>query len=201
MLSAEFTTKFLYERKQNLKEVEDLLHKFDSSIVRLEILPEKDADLNEKHIVYSYHYDDQGNEIRIPFGSESSGTKKMFALAALLFISLKAGLVLWVDELDAKLHPLILRYILRLYSNRNENTGNGQLIFSSHNLVCLDSSDLRRDEIWFVEKVNQVSNLYSLYDFKEDEVLIRSDLSFGKHYLSGRFGAIPFQDEENNHGG
>jgi AAA15 family ATPase/GTPase len=199
--SIKLIAEFLHNSEGRLRDVEELIRKFDSSIIRLEILQEKDTDLNEKYVVYSYHHDDKGNEIRIPFESESSGTKKMFSLAALLFFSLKAGLVLWVDELDAKLHPLILRYILGLYSNRNENTGNGQLIFSSHNLVCLDSSDLRRDEIWFVEKVNQVSNLYSLYDFKEDEVLIRSDLSFGKHYLSGRFGAIPFQDEENNHGG
>ncbi len=199
--STKLIAEFLYKREKNKKDVEELLRKFDSSIVRLEILPEKDADLNEKYVVYSYHLDDKGNVIQLPFESESSGTKKLFALAALLFISLYNGLVLWVDELDAKLHPLILRYIIALYGNRQVNTGDGQLIFSSHNLVCLDSSDLRRDEIWFVEKVNQVSNLYSLYDFKEDEVLVRSDLSFGKHYLSGRFGAIPFQDEENDNGG
>lgn len=201
MLTIEFTTKLLHNSEKRLKDVEELIRKFDSSIIRLEILQEKDADLNEKNVVYSYHHDDKGSEIKLPFMSESSGTKKMFSLAALLFISLYSGLVLWVDELDAKLHPLILRYIIALYSDRQVNTGNGQLIFSSHNLVCLDSSDLRRDEIWFVEKVNQVSNLYSLYDFKEDEISIRSDLSFGKHYLSGRFGAIPFQDEENDYGG
>jgi AAA15 family ATPase/GTPase len=197
----EFAAKFLYENKKHFEDVEGLLRKFDKSIIRLEITSEKDADLNERFTVYSYHHDEKGNEIRLPFASESSGTKKMFALATLLIFSLKSGLVLWVDELDAKLHPLILRYILGLYCSRDENVGNGQLIFSSHNLVCLDSSDLRRDEIWFVEKVNQVSTLYSLYDFKEDEVAIRSDLSFGKHYLSGRFGAIPFQDEEDAYGG
>ncbi len=200
-LSTKLIAEFLYKREKNKKDVEEFLRKFDSSIIRLEILPEKDADLNEKYVVYSYHYDDNGTEIELPFESESSGTKKLFALAALLFISLYNGLVLWVDELDGKLHPLILRYIIALYSDRQVNTGNGQLIFSSHNLVCLNSSDLRRDEIWFVEKVNQVSTLYSLYDFKEDEVSIRSDLSFGKHYLSGRFGAIPFQDEEDANGG
>lgn len=53
------------------------------------------------------------------------------------------GTVLFIDELDAKLHPLILRYILKLYTNLDDNKQNGQLIFSSHNLVCLDSNDLR----------------------------------------------------------
>lgn len=187
-------TQFLYEKEEHLKDVTNLLKKFDSAIVDIIIKPEKDSDLNEDYVVYSLHIDNNGEDNLIPFESESSGTKKMFALASWLYFSLKSGMVLWVDELDAKLHPLILRYIIKMFSDREINTGNGQLIFSSHNLVCLDSSDLRRDEIWFVEKINQNSELYSLYDFKEEDIAIRSDLSFGKHYLSGRFGAIPFQD-------
>ena len=67
------------------------------------------------------------------------------------------------------------------------------MIFTSHNLICLDSSDLRRDEIWFVEKNGQKSTIFSLYDFKEET--IRKDLDFGKHYLNGRFGATPFINE------
>lgn len=193
VISTEVAAEFLYNNGGCLADVVDLLKKFDNSIADLKIIPEKDSELNEVYVVYSYHLDNKGKEIKIPFESESSGTKKMFALATWLFYSLKIGMVLWIDELDAKLHPLILRYIIKLYSDREFNTGNGQLVFSSHNLVCLDSSDLRRDEIWFVEKNNQVSTIYSLYDFKDDEVPIRSDLSFGKHYLAGRFGAIPFQ--------
>ena len=83
---------------------------------------------------------------------------------------------------------------LSTIKNKDINKIGGQLIFSSHNLICLDSSDLRRDEIWFIEKQNQKSTMFSLYDFKEES--IRKDLDFGKHYLSGRFGAIPFNEEE-----
>jgi len=193
-MSTKIAAEFLFSNKECLDDVIELLKKFDSSIYDVKIVAEKDQDLNDVYAVYSYHLDNEGKEIKIPFDSESSGTKKMFALSTWLFFSLNAGMVLWVDELDSKLHPLILRYIIRLYSDKQYNISNGQLIFSSHNLVCLDSSDLRRDEIWFVEKNNQISTLYSLYDFKEDQSSIRSDLSFGKHYLAGRFGAIPFQN-------
>ena len=117
----------------------------------------------------------------------------MLFLSFVLLISLKYGRPCIIDELDSKLHPLLLRYIIKMFSDKSIN-GGGQLIFSSHNLVCLDSRDLRRDEIWFVEKNNQKSTIFSLYDFKDET--IRKDLDFGKHYLNGRFGAVPFNDEE-----
>lgn len=170
-----------------------ILNKFDSSIIDLEV---EFVEINSTYKVYTVHLDNDKNRIKFSLANESGGTKKLLSFIAFLIMSLKYGIVLWVDELDAKLHPLILRYIIKMYRNKELNVSNGQLIFSSHNIVCLDSSDLRRDEIWFVEKVNQVSSLYSLYDFRDDENAVRSDLDFGKHYLSGRFGAIPFQENE-----
>jgi AAA15 family ATPase/GTPase len=194
--STQMAAEFLYDKEMLLKEVVSLLRAFDKSILSLIIEVEKDSDLNDSYQVYSYHSNSKKSKIKIPFSSESSGTQKIFSLATWLFFSINAGMVLFVDELDAKLHPLALRYLIRLFTDTKANTGKGQLIFSSHNLVCLDSSDLRRDEIWFVEKNNQYSTMFSLYDFKNDDDTIRSDVNFGKNYLSGRFGAIPFQDEE-----
>lgn len=199
-MSMQYSAEFLFEHKKNLEDVITLLMKVDNSISNIEIIPETDSDMNQIYKIYSYHNDMNNNLIKVPFESESSGTKKMFALASWLFFSLNAETVLWVDELDAKLHPLILRYIVKLYRDRDFNVANGQLIFSSHNLVCLDSSDLRRDEIWFVEKNNQISDMYSLYDYNEEDNVIRSDLNFGKHYLAGRFGAIPFQNVGEEYG-
>ncbi|MDD3569591.1 MAG: ATP-binding protein [Lachnospiraceae bacterium] len=184
-------TEVFYENLSSLEDVVKVLQKFDTSILDLKIEKEKGKDLDEIFKIYSFHACDGGEPEKVPFESESSGTKKIFLLLVLIRLSINLGRVLFIDELDAKLHPLALRYIVRMITDREKNVGNGQLIFASHNLVCLDSSDLRRDEIWFVEKNSQKSSLYSLYDFKEDA---RADLSFGKNYLSGRFGAIPFQD-------
>ncbi|MDD7735216.1 MAG: ATP-binding protein [Bacilli bacterium] len=183
-----------YKNKNWLDFVVKFMKTIDESIINIEIDEETNNNLNVVYTPYSIHKNDDGSFARIPFSLESSGSKKMLTFLLYLLVSLNNGFTLVVDELDAKLHPLILRYIVGLYSNKEINIGGGQLIFTSHNLICLDSSDLRRDEIFFVEKINQKSSLFSLYDFKESS--IRNDLSFGKHYLNGRFGAVPFINDD-----
>lgn len=184
------------ENNQVFNDIVNLLIEFDEAIVGMKIDKDQNGDVEQEYKVYIIHRNEdnkkEGNAVSI--NVESSGTKKLLSIAFWLIFAIQVGGVLFVDELDAKLHPLVLRYIVRLFTDKEKNIGKGQIIFSAHNLVCLDSTDLRRDEIWFVEKNNQQSSLYSLYDFKEDESAIRSDLNFGKNYLSGRFGAIPYQD-------
>ena len=59
---------------------------------------------------------------------------------------------------------------------------------TTHESSLLDQDLLRRDEIWFAEKdALGGTHLYSLMDFK-----VRNDLEIRKHYLQGRFGAVPF---------
>lgn len=185
--------KMLHDDKKWLKLVENIITLVDPSILGLVVKKELDSKMNDYYVVYSKHKKENDEIIAVPFSTESCGTKKMLFLSFGLLYSLKNGNPCIIDELDSKLHPLLLRYIVKMFTDKATNTGGGQLIFSSHNLVCLDSSDLRRDEIWFVEKNNQKSTIFSLYDFKEET--IRKDLDFGKHYLNGRFGAIPFGDE------
>lgn len=190
----EFMSELLYDDTPYLKnEILQQILEIDPSIKDIKIKKTKDNDLNDTYKLVSIHEQD-GKDIEVSFDIESSGTRKALALYFNISMILSIGAPLFVDELDAKLHPLLLRKIIQMFSDRTINHGNGQLIFSSHNLVCLDSSDLRRDEIWFVEKTKQKSSLFSLYDFKDyNENSVRADLSFGKHYLAGRFGAIPFQ--------
>ncbi len=183
-----------FKNEDYKKYTENLLNKIDSSIIGLYIKEEKDKNLNDVFKWYSVHKDSKGENMLLPIESESGGTRKILSIAFYTMAALLIGNTVVIDELDSKMHPLVLRYIIQMFSNPEINVGRGQLIFSSHNLVCLDSSDLRRDEIWFVEKENQKSTLFSLYDFKTTEESIRSDLNFSKHYLAGRFGAIPFQD-------
>ena len=136
-----------------------------------------------------------GKKYDVPFELESEGTNKLLYISVLIFLVLEIGGTLFIDEFDSKIHPLILRRIVQMFKDKKSNSKGAQLVFSAHNIICLDSSDLRRDEIWFVEKLNHKSTMYSLVDFDDGEGGVRSDLSFGKHYLSGRFGAVPFQEE------
>lgn len=146
----------------------------------------------KKYRIKTIHNVD-GQNYPLLFQRESDGTKKNFVLYLLMLFALEQGRVFFIDELDAKLHPLLLRRILKIFRNKEINTRGAQLVFSAHNIINLNSSDMRRDEIWFVEKKNQRSEMYSLYDF-EDDGKVRNDLDYGKHYLSGRFGAVPFQE-------
>lgn len=135
--------------------------------------------------VYTIH---NGYEFRLE--DESEGTKKMFVMCVFLIFALKTGKTLFIDELDCKLHSLILRKIIRMFHDKDVNIGNAQLIFTTHNLTLLNSDDLRKDEIWFVGKGKDGnSEMYSLAEFENVDNKY-SELSW--QYLSGRFGAIPF---------
>ena len=117
----------------------------------------------------------------------------MFALYPLLQDVLANGGVFFVDELNARLHPLLVRSFIITFLNPEINKNHAQLIFTSHDSWQLNSNLLRRDEIWFTEKnENGVSILYSLADFfDEDGVKIRKDENYEKNYLLGKYGAIP----------
>jgi uncharacterized protein len=98
------------------------------------------------------------------------------------------GAVIVVDEIDRSLHPQLSKHLLRRFI---ADGGNRQLIFTTHDLNLLDLDVLLRDEIWFVEKREGASDLYSLADFK-----LRKDLSIDRAYLQGRFGAVPPVEQE-----
>ena len=117
----------------------------------------------------------------------------MFALYPELQSVLAHGSVFVIDELNARLHPLLVRNFLLLFLNPKINIHNAQLIFTTHDTWQLSNRLLRRDEIWFTEKdARGVSTLYSLADIAdEDGARVRKDVSYEKNYLLGKYGAIP----------
>lgn len=129
----------------------------------------------------------------IPLAMESAGTLKMFALYPELQEVLEKGSVFFIDELNARLHPLLVRNFLLTFLNPEINKNHAQLVFTTHDTWQLSNQLLRRDEIWFTEKDEQgISTLYSLADFvDEDGSRIRKDESYEKNYLIGKYGAIP----------
>jgi len=119
---------------------------------------------------------------------ESEGTKKLFALAGPIAAALRQGRVLVIDELDARLHPLLTSTLVRLFNSRETNPHHAQLIFTTHDINLLGSDLFRRDQVWFTEKDRVgATALYSLAEFR-----VRNDASFERDYLKGRYGAIPF---------
>ncbi len=149
--------------------------------------------------LYSCHkiYDKRGKvtgKISFDIDEESEGTKKLIRLSGPIFETLVNGRVLWVDELDAKMHPLISQYVVELFNNPDTNPHNAQLIFTTHDTHLLSSKLLRRDQIWFTEKdAKEQTDLYNMMDIElPDGSKPRADSNFERNYIAGRYGAIPY---------
>ncbi len=124
---------------------------------------------------------------------ESEGTKKIIALGGPLFDALSQGRVLFIDEIDARLHPLLTAAIIRLFNSPETNLYGAQLICATHDTNLLDGRRLRRDQICFTEKEDGATRLYSLADFKIDgNKRVRGNALFEQDYIQGRYGAIPY---------
>ena len=177
------------------KNVVKYLSAFDNSIVdfNIEKIPD-DKDNDGRFKIEAVHKMINSNDMTsIPLNNESAGTLKMFSLYPVLNEVLETGSVLFIDELNARLHPLLVRSFIITFLDSTINTNHAQLVFSTHDSWQLSKELLRRDEIWFTEKDKDgVSTLYSLADFvDEDGIKIRKDENYEKNYLLGRYGAIP----------
>lgn len=174
----------------------------DVKKLMLQMIQEMDLDIvdfrveekeNERINIFTKHcVDDVETEINL--FDESSGTRKLFGLLPFIAESLISGTVLVIDELDAKIHPVLLRHIIMMFNDMSINRHKAQLIFTSHDLSTMNSEVFRRDEIWLVAKGNaQNSKLYSLVEFKNEKgESVRKDAKFDKQYLEGKYGADPY---------
>lgn len=143
----------------------DMIQEMDLDIVdfRVEEEGESHVEIFTKHSIDGYVQE-------LNLEEESSGTQKLFGLLPFIAESLTKGTVLVIDELDAKIHPVLLRHIIMMFNDMSINKHKAQLIFTSHDLSTMNSNVFRRDEIWFAAKGrNQNSKLYSLVEFKNEK--------------------------------
>lgn len=134
------------------------------------------------------------NVYSLSFADESEGTKKVFSSLPILMLALSQGRLVIIDELDAKLHPKLLRYIVSLFTNPSINKHGAQLLFTSHDMSTMKNDIFRRDEIWFAAlNEGHASDLFSLVEIrKEDGNLVNNTASYDRQYLEGRYGADPY---------
>lgn len=162
--------------------------------------------LNDMDIdITDYRYDEENNQVylkrrvdnmdyEILYMEESEGTRKLISALPVLLLALRDGRLVIIDELDAKLHPKLLRYVIALFKNKEINQHGAQLLFTSHDMSTLKNTVFRRDEIWFAcENDAHESEIYSLHDLRsEDGSRIKNTASYDKQYLEGRYGADPY---------
>ena len=149
------------------------------------------ADLTGKEIVEikTVHRSTQGKLVSFELEDESAGTRKFFAMAGPWMHALEHGLVLVMDELNDRLHPKMVQFLIQLFHSNETNPHNAQLIFTTHETSILNQQVFRRDQIWFCEKNDeQATQLYPLTDFGPRKG--REDLEAS--YLAGRYGALPY---------
>lgn len=195
---------FFHDLKLGFEEIETQEEEIPAEYIRRWSLTEQRKLIGQKHIrVFSTHniYGSDGQVIgqeRFDFTEmESRGTEKLFEIAGPIFDALNTGTLLVIDELDAKMHPLLSQEIIRLFNSSQYNPKHAQLIFSTHDTNLLSAKLLRRDQIWFTEKnAREESDLYNVMDIVlPDGSKPRSDANLERNYIRGRYGAVPYLNE------
>ena len=170
----------------------NLLKSFDTGIVDFSI-ERNELSLSSEYEIFVEHnvYDNSGKEYgKKPhsLNHESTGTQKLFVLGGLVLRALMNGRIIVIDEFERSLHPFITKFIIQMFHNPKLNINGAQLLIATHDTHLLSNSDLRRDQIWLVEKDNYgASEIFSFADING----IRNDIPFEKWYLAGRVGGVP----------
>ena len=187
-------TKKLLEDRAFRKKVEEYLSKIDVGIKKLTVATidhqREDGKITKQKIIKTVHdiYNENGEIIgEEEFGlhQESTGTIRFLGYIQNVIEMIDRGGVFIVDEMSARLHPLLTKLIVDIFqASKNQSA---QLIFTTHDISLLNHSQFRRDEVVFIDKNNRgESSLYALSDLK-----VREDATFNKDYLQGKYGAIP----------
>lgn len=178
--------------KNGHDELIEFLASFDASIIGIDIEQQGDVEVPPR-ITVIHQLQENGNLARFSLQNEGKGLQKLVALYPYMQKALHRGSLLIIDDLDVHLHPLAVRLFISCFSDPVSNPHHAQLVFTCHQSWLLASGALRRDEIWFVQKMeNCESALYSLADFKDlDGTKVRKDEPWQKNYLVGMYGGIP----------
>lgn len=175
------------EKMVSAKHVQNIPDKFK------ELLFKEDSKIAERNLKFLHRkFDENGKELGSEpldfFGEESDGTQQWFALSAPIIDTLESGKVLFIDEIDSSLHPLLSQYLISIFNSEKINFNKAQLIFTTHDTSLLKEEFLRRDQIYFTDKNEKgATELFSLADISE-----RKGVDFAKRYLEGRYNALPY---------
>lgn len=168
-----------------------LLHEIDSTIINIRLVKNDENPNDKPFTVVERLIGDNARATFLLETEEASGTQKIFDYSHVIYRSLKYGLTLILDEMDALLHPKLTRKIIELFQ-APEAHPESQLIFVTHDTNIMDSDLLRRDQITFVEKQGiGWSEIFDLSDIKG----VRAKDLFEKNYLKGNYGALPILNQ------
>lgn len=199
LLKLGFEDLTLQKKKFEPSELPDGIDESTKQTIIQELTGKFNVQVNTIHSKYNEDGQKEKNNITWPMiERESEGTKKAFQFSGPVIYTLLNGGILIVDEIEAKTHPILTLNTINLFLSKQTNPRNAQIIFATHDTNLLSYSNLRRDQINFVEKNSwEGTEIYSLSDFKyfENGQKERPDSDKEKRYLEGRYGAIPMLGE------
>lgn len=153
----------------------------------------RDEDELRAEKLRTFHRRLDGSEVSFDLNRESSGTKRLLQLLPMMFDLTGPGdvageRVYVVDELDRCLHTMLTTRLVEDFLATCGPDTRKQLLFTTHDLLLMDQSLMRRDEMYIAQRnVNGCSALVGLADFEG----IRYDKDLVRSYLDGRFGGVP----------
>ena len=153
----------------------------------------RDEDELRAEKLRTFHRRLDGSEVSFDLNRESSGTKRLLQLLPMMFDLTGPGdavgeRVYVVDELDRCLHTMLTTRLVEDFLATCGPDTRKQLLFTTHDLLLMDQSLMRRDEMYIAQRdVNGCSELVGLADFEG----IRYDKDLVRSYLDGRFGGVP----------
>lgn len=179
-----------YDGDENLRlELVRLLRQFDIGIKGLSFRD----DVRGGRVLCSHHTDAQGRDVVMDFSEESEGTNELLVRLLGMMLTLHVGGVMVVDELDASIHPIVLRELVRMMRSRRFNkSGEAQFIFTAHTTDLLDSDVLRLSDVAFVRKNAKLGTVMkNLMDFRAAGEKLRNDSNWRTRYLEGWYSGVP----------
>lgn len=179
---------------------EKLLQYFQNAGIDIKDISFKREPLSGRLNVYFTHevYDNNHKIVgvkKFPYELESNGTIQLLFYAIRAISALETGSPMFADEFNDGLHTQVSQTLMDMFRSSETNPKGAQLIATTHDLYLMDENNLRRDQVWFMNKSKEgVSELYSLVEFQDTT----EEIPFAKWYLANRFGASPLSNHKNN---
>lgn len=198
------TIEMLKNKNQETKKIVEFIKKADVYLEDFKYVDDIKFGVNDKELEEEISKDknflDQIKLVSVYKGKEvpsilfdSIGTKKIAALASYVIKAIQEGKTLIIDELDSSLHFKVTRAIMSMFNN--DINQKSQLIATLHDVSLLDCKKMfRKEQIWFTDKDDEGTKLYSLKDFTYCESGVRDTSDIKEKYSKGEFGAIPEPD-------
>jgi AAA15 family ATPase/GTPase len=135
-------------------------------------------------------YSIDNKEYYLDITKESDGTMSLIMESIYIMDAITEGRILVIDEIESKIHPYVLKFIISLFTNDKINKNGAVLVYASHNHDTLHY--IHHENIHIVEKSykNHTTSIYKPRDIDGYD-----EKTFVKETIDGLYGSSPIITE------